>query len=833
MFDRLDRRVDTRVHKVWRDMARHRARSLLVVAAVAIGLIGAGAVLNAWALVQRATELGYRASLPVSATFSVDRLDAALLTEIRALLGVAAARARRTQPAAVQSGGSWRAALIVALDDFKAADIGRLEADGAADDGDGGGHWPPRDGELVIERSSLEFSGATVGEPLALKLTGSRNASDAQSIAVGGLVRDVSLAPGWMEHVVYGYASLATLEKLGAAPGYNELQIRVTDAGADRPANRVEVRRIAATVKARLLLAGVRVGSVDVPEPGQHIHAAQMDSLLMTQGAFGLLALLVCAFLVVNLIHATLAGQAREIGVMKVLGASAGQIAALYLSQALLLGLLASLLALPAALFIGRQYAGLKAELLNFPIDGYAIPWWAIALQLGVGALLPVAAAALPVRRACRMSVGAALRDIGIVAPGQALAARRWTGATRWIGRPLLLAIGNAFRRRQRMVLTLLALASGGAVCLGAANLRTAVLGSVDLLYAAQAFDVSLRLAEPRPAAALEAAATAVDGVARAEAWRGKRATLVEADHSADNSADQSADQSADHSPGDSFSLLGLPPNTALLNPVLIEGRWLRDSDNHSDSRALVVNRSWLRSRPALKPGHQVRLNIDGRTQAWTLVGSIDAGPQPLAYTARASLDALSGDTLATTLVVTTQLRGPATQLDAIQRLRGALAETGMTVASSQLQSEGRRVAEDHLLMVVDFLGAMAWVMIVVGGMGLASTMSLAVLERQREIGVLRAIGAHNSVIMAMVQVEGLVIVALAWFVSLPLSVPMSVLLAEAFGRIMFPVTTPYLPGAMAAMRWLALMVLIAVLACAWPARRATRVPAALALSYE
>ena len=238
-IDRIDRRVDTRLHKVWRDMARHRARSLLVVAAVAIGLIGAGAVLNAWALLQRATDLGYRASLPVSATLSVDRLDAALLAEVRVLPGIAAARARRTQPAAVQSGGSWRAALIVALDDFEAADIGRLQADGGND----GAHWPPRDGELVIERSSLEFSGATVGEPLALKLS---SQTDAQSIAVGGLVRDVSLAPGWMEHLVYAYASPATLEKLGAPAGYNELQIRVADASADRAATRVEIRRIAA-----------------------------------------------------------------------------------------------------------------------------------------------------------------------------------------------------------------------------------------------------------------------------------------------------------------------------------------------------------------------------------------------------------------------------------------------------------------------------------------------------------------------------------------------------------------------------------------------------------
>jgi len=784
--------LDTRCLKLLRDLGQHRARSLLVVAAVAIGLIGAGAILNTWALVQRATELGYRSSLPASATLSVDRVDAALLQQLRAMPELAAVRARMAVRAAVQSSGGWRNALLYAVDDFTDPGLGRLQADS--------GSWPPRDGEWLIERSSLEFSGASVGEPALIRL----GQGEAQALALGGVVRDVNQAPGWMEHLVYGYATPATLARLGAPAAFNELQFRVRDAALDRAG----VKRIAAAVKLLIERSGARVTAVDVPEPGQHIHAAQMDSLLMTQGAFGLLALLVCAFLVVNLINAMLAGQSREIGILKVLGAGPRQIMALYLGQALLLGVAASLIALPAAIAIGRQYAGLKADLLNFPIAGHAIPWWAIGLQLLVGCLLPVAAAALPVRRACRISVGAALRDIGIVASGQALArTRRWPVGG--LSRPLLMTIGNAFRRRQRMALTLLALAAGGAVYLGAANLRSAVGASVDLLYADQRHDVSLRLAAPQPAAALEAAALAVDGIAAAEAWRGQRATLVQADGL-----------------DDGFTVLGLPPASAMLQPQLVDGHWLTDGHRND----LVVNRAWLRQHRERAVGAELALAMDGRTQTWRIVGSVDGGLQPLAYAARA---AVGGEALATSLVVRTRLRTPAAQLDVIQRLRTALTEAGMPVASSQLQSEGRRVLEDHLLMVVDFLGAMAWVMIVVGGMGLASTIGMGVLERTREIGVLRAIGAPGRTIQLLVQTEGLVIVVLAWGLSLPLSAPMSLLLGEAFGRIMFPVPAQALPSAATALGWLAIMLGVSLLACAWPARNASRISAARALSYE
>ena len=140
---------------------------------------------------------------------------------------------------------------------------------------------------------------------------------------------------------------------------------------------------------------------------------------------------------------------------------------------------------------------------------------------------------------------------------------------------------------------------------------------------------------------------------------------------------------------------------------------------------------------------------------------------------------------------------------------------------------------EDHLLMVAGFLGNMSLLMIVVGGLGLASTMSLAVLERTREIGVLRAIGARHGAILAMVQIEGLVISILSWALAIPLSVPMSVALGVAFGRVMLTVPVRLAPELSGVLLWLGVVVVLSVIACAWPAIRATRITTAAALTYE
>jgi len=97
----------------------------------------------------------------------------------------------------------------------------------------------------------------------------------------------------------------------------------------------------------------------------------------------------------------------------------------------------------------------------------------------------------------------------------------------------------------------------------------------------------------------------------------------------------------------------------------------------------------------------------------------------------------------------------------------------------------------------------------------------------------LRAIGARHRDILMLIVVESLVIAVLAWLIALPLSVPMSVALGDAFGRIMFPLPRSFVPEVYGVATWLALAVVVALVASLWPARRAASIPTAAALAYE
>ncbi len=127
----------------------------------------------------------------------------------------------------------------------------------------------------------------------------------------------------------------------------------------------------------------------------------------------------------------------------------------------------------------------------------------------------------------------------------------------------------------------------------------------------------------------------------------------------------------------------------------------------------------------------------------------------------------------------------------------------------------------------------MAFVAAVVGGLGLGGILSLGVLERRREIGVMRAIGASSRALGAIFISEGVCLGVLSWLIALPLSFPAAFFFNQALGMALFgaPLAFDYSwPGAGL---WLAIVVVLSALASWGPAVQASHVTVRQALAYE
>ena len=147
--------------------------------------------------------------------------------------------------------------------------------------------------------------------------------------------------------------------------------------------------------------------------------------------------------------------------------------------------------------------------------------------------------------------------------------------------------------------------------------------------------------------------------------------------------------------------------------------------------------------------------------------------------------------------------------------------------------SEKKESSAAQLDSMIVLLMSMMILVALVGGLGLAITMSLNVMERTREIGILRSLGAQNGMVRRVVVVEALVIGLASWMAAIPLSVPLAVFLGNALGMSLLARPLDYIFSVPGLLLWLGLVIAISVLASALPAQNAARLTIRDAIAYE
>jgi putative ABC transport system permease protein len=779
-------RIPTRWKKVFYEIWENKSRSALVILSLAVGVATVGMINNGARYVKRDLFGSFSQGHPASLHMYISPFQKELASAVQGLREVETAQPRRVKGVSFQNNeGAWEDITLNAFPDLSdvTVDTPRLERGRAA--------LSVR--EIVLERQSAGALGRDLGDTIVV-----RNDADREfELVIVGIAQDLYVMPYTLLGEATGYVSLGTMQWMGDPPLYNRLDVIVAGEGADRDRVLAVGERIRETVAEP---AGKTVFRTEIPgigsDPGRHWAEDQINGLLLIFQIVGVMAILLSSGLVVNTISAIIVQQTKQIGIMRSFGAVRGQIAGIYLLNVVIFTAIALLIAVPLGLLGGWWLADFAAGFVNFDISAIDVSPGILALQIALGLLLPLGVAVIPVMGGTKISVYDAIYQYGLSADSRKGPVDRLLLKVRRLTPPVMLALRNTFRNKPRLAFTLITLTLAGAMFIAVFSTRASLSSQINEVARYLTFDAAIPVPPGSKRLTVEREAMRIPGVEIVESWSTTTGVI----------------KSGSGLESEELELVGLSPDARTIDPLLIEGHWL----TNDDLTGVVVNEDLLSVEPDIGLGSQLTLKVGGKEETFEVVGVASkhlSGPR--VYMTPSAFGKITNRF---NEVDSVRVRADAEKISkpAVQDALGLELETRFEHAGISSGDSITRHAifgdfTDVFDLILIILVIMAGLLATVGGLGLTGTLGINVLERTREIGVLRAVGASNRSVRRVILIEGVVVGLVSWVFGAILSGPTGRALAAAVVEAVMDANLSYQYSFAGLLIWLVVIALIGV----------------------
>jgi putative ABC transport system permease protein len=709
------------------------------------------------------------------------------------------------------------------------------------------GRAPAKAGEITLDPHTADLAGYKVGDVVPMVTSGAQPSITATMVGIG------KFGGGGLAGASLTTFDRRTAQQLfqGGKDVYTDISVTARD-GVSQAELRDRVQSV--------LPAGVEAltGDKAADQAASDINKALsfISTFLLV---FAGVSLVVGAFLIINTFSILVAQRSRELALFRALGASRRQVSRSVLFEALVIGFIGSTVGLGLgfvlALGIKVLFAIIGLDLSESPLVFELHT--AVACYL-VGILVTAFAAYLPGRRASRIAPVEALRD-DVAMPESSIRRRAVIGTAMTVLGAAALGVGlftDISRAIVYIGVGMLLVVLG--VAFASPLLGRPVVVIVGLAYR-RMFGTVGRLAEqnamrnPRRTAATASALMVGLTLVSMMAVFG-----------------QSTKASIDKTIGESFSAdyvvsnaVGVPFSTAVVDQVekvpgvgaVARFRYVAakvggestqvggiepipfaqamkvqmDSGKSDDliGQTLLVERKRAQEL-GVAVGDKVTMSIAGKVGSYPVVGIFEGLPG-IGSTYLTSLDAVSAAGVVAADNLAYVVRSPGADAVTVRAgIDSVIADLPTITLKDQAEfAAEQRAPVDQLLMLIYALLGLA---VVIAVLGIVNTLALSVIERTREVGLLRAVGLSRRQLRTMVRLESMVISLLGAVLGVGLGLAFGVALQRSQADSGIEVLSVPYPQLIV---FVVLAALVGVLAAVWPARRAARLDVLRAITTD
>jgi len=651
----------------------------------------------------------------------------------------------------------------------------------------------PGPGEVVMETGDRVLQGFNLGDTITVDTP-----NGPTPLTIVGTSRALGHTSSAFSSNARAFMTADALRTLSGGDSSTEIQAQVVD----------KSQETATLLALKALLAEHTIAVKYTYTIEGYWDPGPINGLFTILRVLSAIALLLTSFLIINTVTTLVAEQTKVIGTMKAAGATSGTVMRGYFSSVGIYGLLGTALGLALGIYGGYQLTLYLATIITLDLGPFSLSPWIVGMALLVGVGVPFAAALLPLWSGTRITVREAMAAYGVsTGTGRVhvvLAQRlSWVPQTIWLG------LRGLFRRRGRAILTLLALTLSSTAFLSIQTTTYSVNTFITQLFGQYDFDAFVGT-KALPYDQIRAKLLAVPNVARVERFE-------------QNEVKTSWGQ---------ILLTGVEQDAQLYHHTLLAGRWLTPGEQN----ALVISDT-LANATGKHVGQTLAFSSSTANATWSIVGEVHdlnggLGLKGVALTTIDDLHAFEqvGPTLAGSFILRAADRSPAAVNTMADTLDETLSRQGLAPFVSTAQQQIHRNQNQFQILYV-LLYAVAAIVALVGILGLFNTLTTSVLERRREIGILRSMGASGWRVGAVFWTEGMALAGISWLVAVAIGVPAAFGFVTLISTVLLPIPFAFSP--LTLLVTLVFILLSATLASLIPAISAARVRIADILRYE